>query len=97
MTLKDLLIVLSLDDYIGIWDTSRKNGRYSNRPSQQQYQKIGNIPWEKLRNVIDYDVLGVNHTEKGYLVRLYKKDELERSLNNYDLATKLCDQQSRRN
>lgn len=55
MKLCELLKVLPLDTLVGIWNIDSKHERC---PTPQTYQKIKNLTWKKLRNVIDYDVLG---------------------------------------
>ena len=73
---------------IGIWNIDDKTEKY---PTLQTYQKARNIPWSKIRNIVDYEILCINVNDKngGLLVRIYDKERLQRSINNSDLAKKI--------
>lgn len=88
MKLIELLKTIPLDTLIGLWETDDKR---SCCPTPQQYQKVGNIPWNKLQNLSDLDVFGVivNGKNSGLLIKLYDKERLKQSLNNWDLANKI--------
>lgn len=97
MTLLALLKVLNPDDYIGLWDISypveyRKNKPFGECPTKQQYFKLKNMPYSRLRDKLDSDVYCINYTEKGLLIRIGRKDDVKKSLNNYDLARKIAEE-----
>jgi len=94
MKLVDFLKVIGKEDYVGIWNIDDRKG---NGPTQQQYCKSQNLSWDKLRNIIDYNVLGINHTEKGYLVRVYSKDRVDRSLSEWGVVNKYFQRLDQRN
>ena len=98
MKLYEFLKVCGREEYIGIWliypsaDIKYNSKRpFGKRPTQQQYYKIGNIPYGKIANYLDYDVLGVNHTEKGYLVRIFRREELNQRVYINDIAYKVAE------
>ena len=87
MKLIELLEVLSLETPIGIWNIDNKQEKC---PLPQAYTKAKNIPFKKLRNLYDMDVMGVCVNEAGgLLIRIYDKERLARSLAHYDLARKI--------
>lgn len=87
MKLVDLLQVLSLDTLVGIWNIDDKRSKC---PTPQTYQKVGNIPFSKIRNIIMYDVMNVCAAENGgLLIRVYDRDRLKRSLDSMELAKHL--------
>lgn len=93
MTLKDFMQVCSPEDYIGIWDidtpSTKKNKskkRFEEQPSKQNYFKITNIPYGRIMYFLDKDIFHINHTEKGYLVRLYTKGKAKNHMDRYELA-----------
>ena len=87
MKLIELLEVLSLETPIGIWNIDSKQEKC---PLPQAYTKAKNIPFKKLRNLYDIDVMGVCVNEAGgLLIRIYDKERLARSLAHYDLARKI--------
>lgn len=91
MKLFELLKSLSSETLIGVWNIDDKKSKC---PLHQQYQKVGNIKWEKIRNIFDYDVFGicVNKENSGLLVRVHRKDRVNQSLYNYDLARKIANE-----
>ena len=88
MTLLDLLQKLSPDTLIGIWNIDDKRAKC---PTPQTYQKAGNIQWNKIRNIIGYEVMAICVNEKngGLFVRVYNKARLDISITNSDLAQKI--------
>ena len=88
MKLIDLLKNVSSDTLIGIWNIDNKREKC---PTPQTYQKACNIPWDKIKNIVDYEILHINVNDKnsGLLVRIYDKERLQRSINNSDLAKKI--------
>ena len=92
MRLTDLLQKLAPDTLIGIWNIDDKREKC---PTPQTYQKVKNIQWGKIRNIVDYEVLSicVNDRNNGLFVRVHNKERLEQSLNNSDLARKIKEAQ----
>ena len=90
MKLMDLLQTLASDTLVGIWNIDDKRAKC---PTPQSYQKVGNIPWSKIHNIVDFEVMSICVVEKnaGLLIRVYSEERLDRSLNNYDLARKIKD------
>ena len=88
MRLIDLLQKISKDTLVGIWNIDDKRSKC---PTPQTYQKAGNIPIGKIRNIVDYEILAINVNEKnsGLLIRVYDKERLKMSMNNSDLAEKV--------
>lgn len=88
MTLKDLLKTLTPDTLVGIYNVDDGSAKM---PTTQTYQKVKNIPWCKLRHIIDFEVMAVCVVEKnnGLFIRVHDKGRLEKSLNNWDLAEKI--------
>lgn len=88
MKLIDLLQALASDTLVGIWNIDDKRAKC---PTPQAYQKAGNIPWRKIHNIVYFDVMSICVVEKngGLLIRVYSKERLNRSLDNYDLARKI--------
>ena len=85
MTLLDLLQKLSPDTLIGIWNIDDKRAKC---PTPQTYQKAGNIQWNKIRNIIGYEVMAICVNEKngGLFVRVYNKARLDTRGNGYGFA-----------
>lgn len=94
MKLIELLSVLSLEMPVGIWNIDDKRAKC---PTPQTYQKVRNIPFEKIRNIAEYDVLNACLAENGggLLIRVHDKSRLEMSLQNSDLARKICAERQR--
>lgn len=88
MRLIDLLQALAPDTLIGIWNIDDKREKCT---TPQTYQKVKNIQWGKIRNIVDYEVLAicVNKKNNGLFIRVYDKKRLEMSLCNHDLAQKI--------
>ena len=72
MTLHDVLKTLNLDTLVLI-DSMTKPPHGKGRP---QYKKLRNIPWEKLRNELDYEVslMAVNQAHGGLYIKIFKKN-----------------------
>lgn len=80
MTLYDFLTICGTNDYVGIYNMDtpcnkkhKSRKRFEEFPTQQSYFKVDNIPFGRIRNFLDYDITHVNHTEKGYLIRITSK------------------------
>lgn len=88
MKLNELLSVLSYEQLVGIWNTDDKRKR---QPTPQTYCKVKNLTYDKIRNILDYDILGVNvcKSNGGLLIRVFDRERLYRSVNNIDLARKI--------
>lgn len=98
MTLHEFLRVCNPKDYVGIWDIDgdpcRKNKskkRFEERPAEQNYFKIENIPYGRIEYKLEKEVAGINHTAKGCLVRIYTKGRAKESIDRYDLANKIAE------
>lgn len=84
MTLYEALKPLNLDTLVCIHNVDRpKKGRI-------QYQKLRNVPWGKIRNDLDYDVMQISiHKENGgVFISVHNRERTFRSLNNWDLIDK---------
>lgn len=97
MTLHDFLSVCNPDDYVGIWDIdgnpTRKymsKKRFEKQPTEQNYFKIKNIPYGRIEYKLEKEVLCINHTPKGFLVRIHTKGRARADLDRYDLASKIA-------
>ena len=92
--LGELLQKISADVPVGIWNIDDKNAKC---PTPQTYQKIKNITWVKIRDIIDLDVFAicVNDANNGLFIRVHDKKRLENSLNNWDLEKKIKKKQDR--
>ena len=55
-----------------------------------QYQKLRNIPWEKIRNDLDYDVMQVTvHKGNGGLyIQIFDRERTLKSLDGWQLVDK---------
>lgn len=72
MTLLELLKTLPSDTRIGIWDIDRKN----TCPLPQHYQSLTNLPFTKIRNSLDREVMQAIPNDPGILIKIYDKDRL---------------------
>lgn len=88
MRLIDVLQKLAADTPVGIWNIDDKRDKC---PTPQTYQLVKNIPFGKIANIIDYEILIINVNKKnnGLLIRVYNKKRMEMSINNLDLAQKI--------
>ena len=86
MTLYEVLKPLNLDTLVLIHNIDKKP-RKKGRP---QYQKLRNIPWEKIHNDLNKEVMSmcVHKDNGGLYIQLHDREKLERSLNNWDLVDK---------
>ena len=84
MKLYEVLKPLSFDTLVHIQNVDRP------REGRVQYTKLRNLRWEKIRNLLDYDVMHiVVHKENGGLfIQVHDADRLHQSLNNWDLVDK---------
>lgn len=96
MTLHEFLTVCNKEEYIGIWDISVvANNRKANRknfgecPTEQNYFKIANIPYGRIMYLLHKEVFAINHTAKGFLVRVHNKGEAEKHLDMMALAREI--------
>lgn len=95
MKLYEFLKICDANDYVGIWNVDASNKerrslkRFETCPPKQSYSKVGNIPYGRIADYLDMDVLHINHNEKGILIRIHNRKRLEESLNNYDIAGKI--------
>ena len=83
MKLYEYLIPIGFDTPVFIFNMERPpKGRH-------QYQKMGNVRWEKIRNILNYDVYGVSVSKDGGLfIKVGRKEDTRQSLNNWDLVDK---------
>lgn len=97
MTVHEFLQVCRPDAYIGLWNMdvpvnskycSAK--RFETRPTQQSYFKVGNIPYGRIGRYLDREVLTIDHTEKGFLVRFYDKRRQDERGRNSNLAGEIA-------
>lgn len=96
MTLQDFLKVVPKDNYIGIYDMdTRSDQKYKSRarfqilPTRQSYFKVGNIPYGRIGRYLEYNIVGICHTEKGFLVRIMSNNH-KRDLNNWLLVREIA-------
>jgi hypothetical protein len=99
MTIKEFLGRCSANDYVGFYNVDsdalkkrKSSKRFEKFPTTQTYMKIGNIPYGRIRNYLDKDIMCIDHTSKGYLVRFHDRERLQKSLDNYDLARKIVEE-----
>ena len=97
MTLHEFLRVCSGDDYVGILDLDcpfDKKGKSSERfetyPTQQNYFKVKNIPYGRIRWILDKEVCGICHTEKGMFVRIHTAGKASNYLDRHELAQEIA-------
>lgn len=91
MKLIELLKTLNLETPVGIWNIENQHERC---PLPQSYTKAKNIPFKRLRNLYDMDVMGVAINDTGgLLIRVYDKERLTQSLAHFDLAKKIKEAQ----
>ena len=93
MTLGDFLKVCHKEDYIGILNMGavtidrkyKSSKRFEVYPTKQHYMKIGNIPYGRIRYFLDFEVEMINHTDKGYFVRI-RSERDKQDTKNWKLA-----------
>lgn len=97
MNLHEFLSVCDPNDYVGIWDIDgnpcrehKSKMRFEEQPTQQNYFKIKNIPYGRIAYKLEKEVHHINHTPKGYLVRICTKNRAKESLDRHDLAYKIA-------
>lgn len=89
MRLIDLLGKLGYNTLVGIWNIDDAKAK---QPTHQTYQKVGNIPWKKIRGIINFEVMCIIPVKEngGLLIKVHDKDRLRKSMDNYDLAEKIA-------
>lgn len=97
MKLHDFLKVCNENDYVGIWDISgnpskkyKNRLRFEERPTEQSYFKIGNIPYGRIMYLLDKEICGISYTKKGYLIKLHNAGEARKHLDMYRLADEIA-------
>ena len=93
MKLYEILSVLSHDTLVAIHNVDKKPRKHG----RVMYQRAGNIPLEKIRNILGYDImsLSVNQRHGGLWIQVFDRDRLYREVNNWDLATKIRERMNR--
>lgn len=98
MKLGEFLRVCNRDDYIGIYDMDtrydqsyKSSERFQVHPTKQHYMKIGKIPYGRISRFLDYEIMTINHCEKGYYVRIHSQRNIE-DMKNWRLAMKIRDE-----
>ena len=102
MKLGEFLRVCNRDDYIGIYDMDTRHDqpyksadRFQIHPTKQHYMKIGKIPYGRIGRFLDYEIMMINHNEKGYFVRIHSQKNIE-DMKNWRLAMRIRDEFKRR-
>lgn len=95
MKLYELLKTLSREQLVGVWNIDNKR---TSQPTPQQYSKVDNLRYGKLRDLLEYDVMGVYVQPKnnGLLIKVYKKDRVDKSLEHWDLVDKFMNRMDKR-
>lgn len=93
--LHDVLYLMPRETLVGIWDCrgdplkEHKRG-YEVCPTPQKYQKIKNIPYEKLRYILDAEVYTIAHTEKGIFIKIMEdREKVSRKIDRHELAREI--------
>lgn len=86
MKLWEFLTPLNMDTLVAISNVDRP----PKRCGRVQYAKLRNIRWEKIRNILEYDIMQVTvHKENGGLfIQVFDREKTKRSLNNWDVVDK---------
>lgn len=86
MKLWEYLTPLNLDTLVAISNVDRP----PKRCGRVQYSKLRNIKWEKIRNILNYDVMQVTvHADNGGLfIQVFDREATKKSLNNWDIVDK---------
>lgn len=86
MKLWEYLTPLNLDTLVAINNVDRP----PRRRGRVQYQKLRNVKWEKIRNILNYDIMSVTvHKENGGLfIQVFERERLHRDLDNWNLVDK---------
>ena len=86
MTLYEYIKPLNLDTLVAISNVDRPP---KNR-GRVQYQKLRNIPWEKIRSDLDYDVMQVTvHKDNGGLfIQVFDRERTLKSIDEWQLVDK---------
>lgn len=98
MTLGEFLRVCSPKDFVGIYDMGTKYDqlyktaeRFQIHPTKQHYMKIGNIPYGRIARFLEFDIVQINHNEKGFFIRIQSQREKE-DYKNWRLARRIHDE-----
>lgn len=98
MTLGEFLRVCSPGDFVGIYDMDTKFDqprlkaeRFQIIPTKQHYIKIGNLPYGRIARFLEYEVVHINHNEKGFFIRIHSQREKE-EFKNWRLARSIYDE-----
>lgn len=86
MKLWEFLTPLHMDTLVAISNVDRP----PKRCGRVQYAKLRNIKWEKIRNILDYDIMQVTvHADNGGLfIQVCDREATKKSLNNWDIVDK---------
>lgn len=86
MKLYEYLTPLNMDTLVAISNVDRP----SKKGGRPQYQKLRNIKWEKIRNILEYDVMTVAvHKDNGGLyIQVFKRDRTLIDLEQWHLVDK---------
>lgn len=85
MTLLELLKTLPSDTRVGIWDIDRKE----TCPLPQHYQSLANLPFTKIRNSLDREVMQAIPNNPGILIKVYDKNRLQRRTMAMEIAEEI--------
>jgi hypothetical protein len=99
MTLHEFLKVCGKNDYVGIYNMDtpydkkyKSRERFEVHPMQQSYCKVNNIPYGRIRYFLEYEIVAINHTAKGYYVRIHSpqhREEMDRWLLAREIAKEM--------
>ena len=94
MKLWEYLTPLNLDTLVAINNVDRP----PRRRGRVQYQKLRNVKWEKIRNLLDYDIMSVtvNKENGGLFIKVFERERLHRCLDNWDLVDKYFQRKDQR-
>ena len=86
MKLWEFLTPLNLETLVAISNVDRP----PKKCGRAQYQRLRNIKWEKIRNILNYDVMQVKIHEKsgGLYIQVFNRKQTQESLNNWSLVDK---------
>lgn len=85
MTLLELLKTLPSETRVGIWDIDRDN----TGPLPQHYQALTKLPFAKIRNLLDREVMQTIPNDPGILIKVYDKDRLQRRTMAMEIAEEI--------
>lgn len=97
MTVQEFLQVCRSDAYVGFWNMDypanierRSAKRYEIAPTPQTYSKIENLSYGRIGRYLSREVMNIDHTEKGFLVRFYDKERLKERSSQQNLAREIA-------